>query len=82
MEFLRASLRTATAPFEPDHGRIPGHRRSWCRRKLVEELCGWMKTIGAGGKMRDFDRARNNRWFALTANCNLIRLAYIEPAAV
>ena len=62
--------------------RHPGYRRSQRRRKLVEEVFGWIKTVGAGGKLRYLGRARNKLWFELTAAAyNLTRLANIEAAA-
>ena len=60
--------------------RHPGYRQS--QRQRVEEVFGWIKTVGAGGKLRYFGRARNKLWFELTAAAyNLTRLANIEAAA-
>ena len=62
--------------------RHPGYRRSQRRRKLVEEIFGWIKTVDAGGKLRYLGRVRNKLWFELTAAAyNLTRLAKIEAAA-
>ena len=62
--------------------RHPGYRQSQRRRKIVEEVFGWIKTVGAGGKLRYLGRARNKLWFELTAAaCNLTRLANLEAAA-
>ena len=61
--------------------RHPGYRHSQRRLKLVEEVFGWIKTVGAGGKLRYLGRARNKLWFELTAGYNLTRLANLEPAA-
>ena len=62
--------------------RHPGYRRSQRRRKLVEEVFGWIKTVGAGGKLRYLGRARNKLWLELTAAAyNLTRLANLEAAA-
>ena len=62
--------------------RDPGYRRSQRRRKLVEEVFGWIKTVGAGGKLRYLGRARNKLWFELTAAAyNLTRLAKLDAAA-
>ena len=56
-----------------------GYRRSQRRHKRVEEVFGWIKTIGAGRKLRDLGPARNKLWFELTAaSHNLTRLANIE----
>ena len=61
--------------------RHSGCRQSQRRRKLVEEVFGWIKTVGAGGKLRCLGRARNKFWFELTAAYNLTRPANIEAAA-
>jgi hypothetical protein len=46
---------------------------------LVEEVFGWMKTVGAGRKRRYAGRRRNELWATLTAAVyNLVRLAKIE----
>ena len=42
-------------------------RQSQRRRKRVEEVFGWIKTIGGGGNLRVLGRARNKLWFELTA---------------
>ncbi len=62
--------------------RHPGYAQSQRRRKIVEEVFGWIKTVGAGGKLRYLGRARNKLWFELTAAAyNLTRLANLEAAA-
>ncbi len=62
--------------------RHAGYRQSQRRRKRVEEVFGWIKTIGGGGKLRYLGRARNKLWFELTAAAyNLTRLAQLEAAA-
>ena len=62
--------------------RHPGYSRSQRRRKIVKEVFGWIKTIGAGSKLRYLGRARNKLWFELTAPAyNLTRLANTEAAA-
>ena len=61
--------------------RHAGYRLSQRRRKLVEEVFGWIKTVGAGGKLRYLGRARNKLWLELTAAAyNLTRLANVEAA--
>jgi len=61
--------------------RHPGYRQSQRRRKLVEEVFGWIKTLGTGGKLRYLGRARNKLWLELTAAAyNLTRLDNLEPA--
>ena len=44
-------------------------------------MFGWIKTVGAGGKLRYLGRARNQLWFELTAAYNLTHLAIVEAAA-
>ena len=62
--------------------RHPGCTWSPRRRKIVEEVFGSIKTVGAGGKLHYLGRARNNLWFELTAAAdNLTRLADIEAAS-
>ena len=62
--------------------RHPGYAQSQRRRKRVEEVFGWIKTVGAGGKLRYLGRDRNKLWFELTAAAyNLTRLANLEAAA-
>ena len=62
--------------------RHPGYRQSQRRRKRVEEVFGWIKTVGTGGKLRYLGRARNKLWLELTAAAyNLTRLANLEAAA-
>ncbi len=61
--------------------RHEGYRQSQRRRKRVEEVFGWIKTVGAGGKLRYLGRARNKLWFELTAAAyNLTRLVILEVA--
>ena len=49
---------------------------------LVEEVFGWIKAVGSGGKLRYLGRIRNILWFELTAAAyNLTRMAKIEAAA-
>ena len=61
--------------------RHPGYARSQRVRKRVEEIFGWIKTVGGGRKLRYIGVARNQLWatFAATAY-NLIRMASIERA--
>ena len=65
-------------------GRTPRHRGyavSQRRRKRVEEVFGWLKTVGGGRKLRYVGQARNRLWleFAAAAH-NLVRMARLEPA--
>ena len=62
--------------------RHPGYRQGQRRRKRVEEVFGWIKTVGTGGKLRYLGRSRNKLWFELTAAAyNLTPLARLEAAA-
>jgi transposase/IS5 family transposase len=56
-----------------------GYRVSQRIRKRVEEIFGWMKTVGGGRKLRYIGLAANQLWTGLTAAAhNLVRLARIE----
>ena len=60
--------------------RHPGYGRSLRRRKLVEEVFGWLKTVGGGRKLRYIGRERNRAWLELTAAAyNLVRISRLEP---
>jgi transposase len=65
-------------------GRTTRHRgygRSQRRRKLVEEVFGWLKTVGGGRKLRYRGIARNQGWLELAAAAyNLVRMAKLEVA--
>ena len=44
-------------------------------RKRLEEVFGWVKTVGGGRKLRYCGVARNRLWVELTlAGYNLVRL--------
>jgi transposase len=59
--------------------RHSSYRQSQRTRKRVEEIFGWMKTVGAGRKLRFIGVARNQMWAELTvAAYNLVRLARLE----
>ncbi len=59
-----------------------GYRQSQKRRKIVEQVFGWMKTVGGGRKLRFVGRERNRCWLELTAAAyNLVRMATLETAA-
>jgi hypothetical protein len=50
-------------------------------RKRVEEIFGWVKTVGGGRKLRYLGVARNEAWATIAgAACNLVRMAHIELA--
>jgi transposase len=58
-----------------------GYAQSQRRRKLVEEVFGWMKTVAGARKLRFVGMARNRCWFELTAAAyNLVRIATLEAA--
>ena len=51
------------------------------RRKRVEEVFGWLKTVGEGRKLRFAGPARNRLWLELAvAAYNLVRMAKLELA--
>ena len=59
-----------------------GYRQSQQRRKIVEQVFGWLKTVGGGRKLRFVGRERNRGWLELTAAAyNLVRMATLETAA-
>ena len=50
-------------------------------RKRVEEPFGWIKTVGAGRKLRYIGQARNRAWFKIEAAVyNLIRICALDTA--
>ena len=68
-----------------------GHRQThhaprWYRfsqraRKRIEEVFGWVKTVGGGRKLRYRGLARNRLWVGMTiAGYNLVRLANLTAA--
>lgn len=62
-------------------GRVTRHesyKLSQKARKRVEEIFGWIKTVGGGRKLRYIGVARNQLWAELTAAAyNLVRIARI-----
>lgn len=57
----------------------PGYEVSQHKRKRVEEIFGWMKTVGGGRKLRFIGKKRNGMWLTFTAAAfNLVRMANIE----
>ena len=62
--------------------RHEGYRLSQRARKRVEEVFGWVKTVGGGRKLRYCGAARNRFWMEMTtASYNLVRLAKLVPVA-
>jgi len=58
--------------------RHAGYQVSQRIRKRVEEIFGWVKTVGGGRKLRYTGIARNRLWWELTAVAyNLLRMAKI-----
>jgi hypothetical protein len=53
-----------------------GYQTSQRIRKRVEEIFGWVKTVGGGRKLRYRGVERNRLWWELTASAyNLLRMA-------
>ncbi len=62
--------------------RHAGHGVSQRIRKRVEEPFGWIKTVGAGRKVRYIGQERNRAWFKIeAATYNLIRICALDAAA-
>ncbi len=62
--------------------RHPGYALSQRRRKRVEEIFGWMKTIGGLRKLRHRGGARVEWQFLFVAAVyNLVRLRTLSAAA-
>jgi transposase len=63
--------------------RHAGHVVSQRIRKRVEEPFGWIKTVGAGRKVRYIGQQRNQAWFKMEAAVyNLIRICSLDAAAI
>jgi transposase len=61
--------------------RHAGYEVSQRKRKRVEEPFGWVKTVGAGRKLRYIGKDRNRAWFKMTtAVYNLIRITALDAA--
>ena len=60
----------------------PGYAVGQRVRKRVEEIFGWVKTVGGGRKLRYIGTRRNQLWAELTASAyNLVRMAKLMPEA-
>jgi len=58
-----------------------GYEVSQRIRKRVEEPFGWIKTVGAGRKLRFIGQARNRAWFKIEAAVyNLLRICALDTA--
>ena len=63
--------------------RHEGYRLSQRVRKRVEEIFGWVKTVGGGNKLRYQGVKRNQLWADMTlAGYNLVRLAKLAQVPV
>lgn len=63
--------------------RHSGYEQSLRRRKLVEQVYGWVKTVAGGRKLRFVGLARNRHWMEFTAAAyNLVRMAKLELASL
>jgi transposase len=61
--------------------RHPGYEVSQRKRKLVEEIFGWAKTVGGLRKTRYRGKPKNRLWAYLNAAAyNLVRLTRLAPA--
>ena len=59
-----------------------GYATSQRRRKRIEEVFGWVKTVGGGRKLRFIGRARNRAWAFMTAAAyNLVRMGKLSAQA-
>ena len=62
--------------------RHEGYAVSQRKRKLVEEVFGWMKTVGAARKLRYVGVAKNQFWMTMEAIAyNLVRMANLQASA-
>jgi len=63
--------------------RHSGYRVSQRIRKRIEEVFGWVKTVGGGRKLRYIGVERNQLWVEVTtAAYNLLRMAKLTQAPV
>jgi transposase len=61
--------------------RHPGYRQSQRWRKRIEEIFGWLKTVGCGRKLRYIGVKRNRMWAEMAvAAYNLVRMARLTSA--
>jgi transposase len=72
----KSGRRSAIDGRTTNHG---GYKVSQRVRKRVEEIFGWLKTVGGGRKLRYIGLVRNRLWAELTAaGHNLVRMVRIE----
>ena len=68
--------RRKTSKLDGRTTRHSGYQTSQRIRKRVEEIFGWVKTVGGGRKLRYRGMERNRLWWELTAAAyNLLRMA-------
>ena len=68
--------RRKTSKLDGRTTRRTGYQTSQRIRKRVEEIFGWVKTVGGGRKLRYRGMERNRLWWELTAAAyNLLRMA-------
>ena len=68
--------RRKTSKLDGRTTRHAGYQTSQRIRKRVEEIFGWVKTVGGGRKLRYRGVERNRLWWELTAAAyNLLRMA-------
>ena len=60
--------------------RHPSYRLSPCKRKLIEQAFGWLKTVACLRKSRFFGRSRTELFGLIaTAGYNLVRMSRLRP---
>ena len=70
------ATRRKTAKLDGCTTRHIGYQTSQQKRKRVEEIFSWVKTVGGGRKLRYRGIERNRLWWELTATAyNLLRMA-------
>jgi len=75
--------RRQTSKLDGRTTRHTGYQASQRIRKRVEEIFGWVKTVGGGRKLRYKGLARNRLWWELTAVAyNLVRMAKLALSGV
>jgi hypothetical protein len=61
----------------------PGYQTSQRIRKRVEEIFGWIKTVGGMRRSRYRGMERTQAWgYFVASTYNLVRLAKLEQASV
>ena len=81
---MRVTPHVARREYSAIDGRTTPHvhyHQSQRVRRRVEEVFGWIKTVGGGRKLRYRGVARNQLWVELTAAAyNLVRMAWLGLA--